>query len=94
MDVVLWISQILLALAFVAAGVNHAFRFEQIKSRMAWVTAVPRGLVTFIGICEILGGIGLVLPAVTNILPLADSAGGLAPGGHDGSGSPIPPHPS
>jgi uncharacterized membrane protein len=78
MDVVLWILQVLLALAFVAAGVNHAFRFEQIKSQMAWVTALPRGLLTFIGICEILGGIGLILPAVTNVLPwLTPLAGSL-----------------
>jgi DoxX-like family len=33
------------------------------------VADVPRGLVTFIGICEILGAIGVILPAVTGILP-------------------------
>jgi uncharacterized membrane protein len=80
MNIALWIVQVLLALAFVAAGVNHAFRYDAIKTQpmMSWVNAVPRGLLTFVGICEILGGIGLVLPAVTNILPwLTPLAGSL-----------------
>src|SRR5687768_389468 len=69
MNIVLWIVQVLLGLAFVLAGINHAFRFEQVKDQMQWVTAVPRGLLMFIGIAEILGGIGVILPAATNILP-------------------------
>lgn len=80
MNVVLWVLQILLGLVFIAAGYNHAFRFEQIKSRMKWVNDVPRGLVTFIGVCEILGGIGVILPALTGILPWLSplAAAGLA----------------
>jgi len=69
MDIVLWVLQVLLASAFLIAGVNHAFRYDQVKPRMSWVAAVPRGLVTFIGICEILGAIGLILPALTGIWP-------------------------
>lgn len=71
MNTVLWIVQVLLALAFVGAGVNHAFRYEAIKAQpmMSWVNALPRGVLTFVGVCEILGGIGLVLPAVTNVVP-------------------------
>ncbi len=68
MNIVLWIVQILLALAFLLAGVTHAFRYERAKSQIKWVTAVPRGLLTFIGISEILGAIGLILPALTGIL--------------------------
>jgi uncharacterized membrane protein YphA (DoxX/SURF4 family) len=68
MNIILWVLQVLVALAFVAAGYNHAFRFDQIKSQMKWVNDVPRGLVTFIGVCEILGGVGVILPAVTGIL--------------------------
>lgn len=68
MNIILWVLQVLVAMAFVAAGYNHAFRFDQIKSQMKWVNVVPRGLVTFIGVCEILGGVGVILPAVTGIL--------------------------
>lgn len=44
---------------------------------MSWVNALPRRLLTLIGICEILGGIGLVLPALTNILTWLTPLAGL-----------------
>jgi uncharacterized membrane protein len=77
MNIVLWIVQILLAVAFLLTGVNHAFRTAQIRSQqgMSWVAAVPSPLMTFIGISEILGALGLVLPALTGawtwLTPLA-----------------------
>lgn len=66
----LWIVQSLLALSFLAAGVMKSVRpLEQLKQSMAWVGRVPPMLVRFIGICELLGAIGLVLPLATGILP-------------------------
>jgi hypothetical protein len=82
MNIFLWIVQVLVGLAFVGAGYNHGLRAEQMKAQRGgqWVTAVPRGLLTFIAICEFLGGVGVILPALTGILlwltPLA--ASGLA----------------
>ena len=71
MNVALWIVQALLGLAFVAAGVSHGLRPERMMAQPGgrWVAAVPRGLLTAIGICEILGGAGVILPAATGILP-------------------------
>ena len=69
MNIVLWIVQVLLGVAFLMAGVTHAFQYERAKAQFKWVADVPRSLVTFIGICEILGAIGLILPALTGILP-------------------------
>ncbi len=71
MNIVLWIMQALLGLAFLGAGYNHGFRAEQMKSQQGgqWVAALPRGLLTFIALCEFLGGVGVILPAVTGILP-------------------------
>src|SRR5260221_4846456 len=71
MNLVLWILQGLLALAFGVFGFTHAFRIEQarMRPRMAWMNAVPRGMWTFIGLAEILGAFGLILPAVTGIWP-------------------------
>lgn len=71
MDIVLWILQILLGLAFIAAGYNHGFNSEKAKAQqgMQWMGAVSKGLLTFIGVTEILGGIGLIAPAATGILP-------------------------
>ena len=36
---------------------------------MQWMAGVPKRLLTFIGLAEILGGIGLIVPAATGILP-------------------------
>ena len=70
MNIVLWVIQILLALAFLMAGSTKAFQYEKAKARMKWVNDVPRGLVAFVGGVEVLGAIGLILPALTGILPV------------------------
>jgi uncharacterized membrane protein YphA (DoxX/SURF4 family) len=67
MDTALWVLQILLALMFVAAGIGHATQWGSGSARMAWMLAVPKPLLTTIGILEIAGGAGLVLPAITRI---------------------------
>jgi len=70
MNIVLWIVQGLVALAFLLAGFMKAFMpVETLKKNMAWVSTVPASFVRFIGVAEILGAIGLILPAVTGIAP-------------------------
>lgn len=71
MNIVLWVLQGLLAAAFLMAGVLHGFQYERARARWQtkWVEAVSRRLLRFIGVCELLGAIGLVLPALTGILP-------------------------
>src|SRR5574341_131806 len=69
MNIVLWVLQGLLGLAFLMFGYNHGFNVERGKTRptMEWMGALPRGLMTFIGCCESLGAIGLVLAGLTGI---------------------------
>lgn len=70
MNIVLWVIQVLVALAFLMAGFMKTFQpIEKLKDQMTWVTAVPPAFVRFIGIAELLGGVGLILPALTHILP-------------------------
>ncbi len=71
MNIVLWIVQILLALAFLMAGTLKTTQpIERLAVRMNWVNAIkPPQLVRVIGTLEVLGAIGLILPAVTGILP-------------------------
>ena len=71
MNIALWVVQILLALAFGMAGIMKVTQpIVRLETRMGgWVKDVgPRG-VRLIGTLEILGAIGLILPAVTGILP-------------------------
>ncbi|HYK86965.1 MAG TPA: DoxX family protein [Ktedonobacteraceae bacterium] len=68
MNIALWIVQILLALAFLMAGTLKATQpIEKLAARMTWVQSVRSWMVRLIGILEILGAIGLILPAVTGI---------------------------
>jgi uncharacterized membrane protein YphA (DoxX/SURF4 family) len=80
MDIALWIAQVLLGLAFVAAGYNHGFNIQKARAQMQWMNALPDNVLVFIGVAEILGGIGLIAPAATGILPWLTvlAAAGLA----------------
>jgi uncharacterized membrane protein YphA (DoxX/SURF4 family) len=70
MKYVLWIVQILLAVAFLAAGVMKLTTpIGDLAQNMAWVNDVPVWLVRFIGLAEAAGGLGLILPALTRIQP-------------------------
>jgi uncharacterized membrane protein YphA (DoxX/SURF4 family) len=69
MDIALWIAQVLLAVGFVAAGVNHYRGDDRGQAGMAWMRALPTWQLKTIGVLEVLGAVGLILPAVTRIAP-------------------------
>ena len=75
MNIALWVVQILLALAFLAAGAMKASQpIERLKQNMQWVGHTTPPIVRTVGILEVLGGLGLILPAVTHILPWLTAA--------------------
>jgi len=85
MNVFLWILQILLALVFLMAGSMKLMksRAEIAASqpdRMGWIEHVSDGTARLAGGAEVLGAVGLVLPAVTGIAPVLVplAAAGLA----------------
>jgi uncharacterized membrane protein YphA (DoxX/SURF4 family) len=67
MNILLWVLQVLLALAFVAHGwmllAPPASIAEQLNA------ALPRWFQIFLGTAEILAGIGLTLPGASRIQP-------------------------
>lgn len=69
MNIALWIAQIVLAAIFLMAGNLKALQYDQALAMLPWVKDVPHGLVTFIGIAELLGAVGLLLPSLTRIQP-------------------------
>src|SRR4030088_1713259 len=69
MKSVLWIVQVLLALVFVASGSMKLFAFDQFAAS-APVLADQHGLVTFIGIAELAGAIGLIFPRLPRNFPV------------------------
>ena len=70
-NISLWIAQAILAIMFIMAGVMKSTQpIEQLGTSLPWVNDVSSGLVRFIGISELLGGIGLLLPALLRIKPM------------------------
>lgn len=70
LEIGLWVVQVLLALGFGMAGFGKLTTpIAELAVKMTWVTTVPMGLVRFIGAAELLGAIGLILPAATRIKP-------------------------
>lgn len=62
----LWVLQGLLMLVFIASGVS---KFVMTAEEMAGPVALPLWFLRFIGGAEVLGGLGLILPAATGIQP-------------------------
>lgn len=69
MNATLWLVAGVLAALYLYAGVLKTFQYEKAKARLKWPADLPRGLVAGIGISELLGGLGLVLPLLTGVLP-------------------------
>lgn len=65
LHVALWIAQGLLALAFgLAGGMKLAMSASQLASN-----PIPTGLVRFIGVAEVAGALGVLLPSASRVLP-------------------------
>ncbi|MEK3722522.1 DoxX family protein [Paenibacillus sp. FSL H8-0034] len=69
MNIAIWIVQGIVALGFIFSGWMKTFQYEKAKASWSWVKEVSRGVVSFIGIAELLGVLGLILPQATNIAP-------------------------
>jgi uncharacterized membrane protein YphA (DoxX/SURF4 family) len=71
MNVFLWVLQVLLALAFLGAGAMKLSQpKEKLQKNMAYVEDFSASTVKLIGAVEVLGALGLILPAATGIAPI------------------------
>lgn len=67
MNKVLWVLQILLALAFLAHGLMLLFPPASIVDQMN--ASMSREFQVFVGVAEVLAAVGLTLPGLTGIQP-------------------------
>ena len=66
MNAALWIVQVLLALLFLfGGGVKLVLPIEEMTKQIS----LPGLFLRFIGVCEVLGAIGLILPGLLRIRP-------------------------
>ena len=66
MTYALWVVQVLLALLFVFAG---GMKLVMPLDQLAGPVTLPGPFLRFIGVAELLGGLGLILPAALRIRP-------------------------
>lgn len=81
LHITLWIVQVLLGAMFIMAGGMKSFQpIPELAKMLPWAAAVPSALVRFIGLSELLGGLGLLLPSLLRIKPQLTplAASGLA----------------
>ena len=70
MVLALWVIQVLLALTFSNAASRKLVRQKGKPSKsMAWREDFSRRTVRLVGVLELLGAVGLVLPALTGFFP-------------------------
>ena len=67
MNILLWVLQVLLALAFFAHGCLFLFPPAAMAEMMN--ASLPRWFQLFLGVAEVLAAIGLTLPGLTRIRP-------------------------
>src|ERR1700722_14910636 len=74
MNNTLWTAQVLWGVFFSLTGFGKILWYQpalwnQALKEVPWLSAVPQDLAIFIGVCEFLGGVGLILPAITGVKP-------------------------
>ena len=71
MEIAYWIVAGLLGVFYLYAGGKKVIQSqEQLAPMMGWVDTVPMWLVRCIGVVEILGVVGLLLPPLTGVAPV------------------------
>ena len=69
LNVTLWIVQVVLAVLYVGTGIFKLVKpVADIAAMWPWAGERP-GLLRFTGVIDLLGGIGIVVPALTRIRP-------------------------
>lgn len=77
MNIVLWVLQVLLAIAFLAHGLLLLMPPADLVAQMN--ASLPRWFQVFLGVAEVAAAAGLTLPGLTRVLPwlVTWAAGGI-----------------
>lgn len=78
MNTALWIVQVLLGAMMLVLGLMKTFLPLERLNKFSWTTRSSKGLTRFVGISELLIGLGLILPQLTGILPILSSLAALS----------------
>jgi uncharacterized membrane protein YphA (DoxX/SURF4 family) len=77
MNVFLWIVQVILAAMFAMSGLEKVLLpKDKLAGKYPWMQDFSQPTVRFIGVTELLGAIGLIVPAATGIAPVLTPVAG------------------
>ena len=69
LNIGLWIVQVSLLGIYASYGVYKTFFTAKAKEKMPWTQSHSDNFVRLVGVSELLGAVGVVLPMITGILP-------------------------
>ncbi|HEX8278774.1 MAG TPA: DoxX family protein [Segetibacter sp.] len=70
LNITLWVLQVLLAAMFLMAGFMKLSQpIATLSQSLPWTAQMPELFVRFIGVAEVLGALGLILPSLLRIQP-------------------------
>lgn len=70
LNISLWIAQVLIAIAFCVIGfIKLTTPIADLSKMMAWSGEYPEAFVRAIGLIDLAGGLGILLPSLTRIMP-------------------------
>jgi hypothetical protein len=78
MNILLWVLQIALAFLSVSGGIFQIFKIDELKKNVTSMRELPRGLWAFLGAFGCFAGLSLILPGVTNLLPILTPIAAIA----------------
>jgi len=78
MNILLWVLQIALASLCISGGIFQMFKIEELQKGVAAMRALPRGLWAFLGAFGCVAGLGLIVPAAFNVLPVVTPIAAVA----------------
>ncbi|MCC3284141.1 MULTISPECIES: DoxX family protein [Arthrobacter] len=71
MLVFLWVAEIVLALLYLGLGVMRLVQpYDKLVRVLRWPADFPAWAVKLIGLAEILGALGLIIPAAADVAPI------------------------
>jgi putative oxidoreductase len=82
MNIALWVTQGILSFLFIMAGGMKLFSYQKYRAMLekSGPTSLTHGVITLIGVAELAGAAGMVLPMALNVAPWLTvwAAAGLA----------------
>lgn len=78
LNAALWLAQALVAVSFISGGIMKlAIPIPKLADMWAWTGDLPATAVMLLGVIDIAGGIGVLLPALTRVMPRLTSLAAL-----------------